>query len=134
VVAGNSFSTSGAVLARQNAVSPAISRNSNRLVINGATVYDGTEAVLGLLPGTTAAAALKPDGTRVYTYDPPNGGIVTYDISLGHPVSGGYPSLGPIVPLAGDPGSNVQMTISPDGLTLFLAGSTQVVVQPTPAQ
>jgi hypothetical protein len=45
-----------------------------------------------------------------------------------------YAALGAVTPLAGDPGSGVRMTITPDGGTLFLAGSTQIVVQPTPAQ
>lgn len=134
VVASNSFSTSSAVLARQNTTAPAISRNANRLVINGVRVYDGAEALLGQLPVSTAAVAFKPDGSRLYAYDANAGGILVYDTSAD--LDGAvYAPLGPAVPLAGDPGpgTNVHMAISPDGLTLFLAGTTQVVVQPTPA-
>jgi hypothetical protein len=133
VVAGNAFSTSSAVLTRQNAVLPALSRTANRLVVNGVRVYDGTEDLFGLLASTTTAVALKSDGTRAYAYDATLGGIVTYDISADRGGEVAHPSLGPVVPLAGDPGTNVRMTISPDGRTLFLAGSTQIVVQPTPA-
>jgi hypothetical protein len=133
VVAGAAFSTSSAVLTRQNAVLPALSRNANRLVVNGVRVYDGTEDLFGLLASTTTAVALKSDGTRAYAYDATLGGIVTYDISADRGGEVAHPSLGPVVPLAGDPGSNVRMTISPDGRTLFLAGGTQIVVQPTPA-
>ena len=134
LVAGNSFSTSSAILARQNTTGPAISRNANRLVINGLRVYDGTEALLGQLSPSTAAVVLKPDGSRAYAYDANAGGILVYDISADLD-EGAYAPLGPAVPLAGDPGpgTNLQMTISPDGGTLFLAGTTQVVVQPTPA-
>jgi hypothetical protein len=132
-VSGNAFSTSTAVLTRQNAVLPALSRTANRLVVNGVRVYDGTEDLFGLLASTTTAVALKSDGTRAYAYDATLGGIVTYDISADRGGEVAHPSLGPVVPLAGDPGTNVRMTISPDGRTLFLAGSTQIVVQPTPA-
>ena len=131
VTAGNALSNSTISL-RQNTVPPAVSRTVNRLVLNGLRVYDGSEALLGTLPDTTAAVVLKPDGTRAYTYDPTAGGIVAYDISVDRDEAA-YEALGAAVPLAGDPGSGVRMTISPDGGTLFLAGSTQIVVQPTPA-
>jgi hypothetical protein len=117
---------------RQNAIAPVISRTANRFVLNGTRVYDTTEAFFGTLPATTAAVVLRPDGARAYTYDPTAGGILVFDTSVDRDEAE-YPALGPAVPLAGDPGSNPQMIISPDGRTLFLAGSTQVVVQPTPA-
>jgi hypothetical protein len=129
--AGNSFATSGITL-RQNAVLPALSRTANRFVVNGLRVYDGSEALLGTLPATIVAVALKADGTRAYAYDPTAGGIVVYDTSADVDEAA-YAPLGAAVPLAGDPGSNPKMIISPDGGTLFLAGSTQIVVQPTPA-
>jgi hypothetical protein len=132
VVAASTFSSSSTVMTRQNAVLPALARNATRLVINGVRVYDGAENLLGTLPNTTAAVALKSDGTRAYAYDPTLGGIVTYDVSVDRDEAA-YAPLGAAVPLAGDPGSNVQMTISPDNRTLFLAGGTQVVVQPVPA-
>jgi hypothetical protein len=107
-------------------------RQNNVVPVRGQRVYDGTEAFLGTLPDTTVAVALKPDGTRAYTYDPTAGGIVVYDISVDRDEAA-YAPLSAAVPVAGDPGSIPRMIISPDGRTLFLAGSTQVVVQPTPA-
>jgi hypothetical protein len=127
----NSISTAITSL-RQNAIPPAISRTGNRLVLNGTRVYDGSEALLGTLSATTAAVVLKPDGSRAYVYDPAAGGILVYDVSVDRDEAA-YVALGAVVPLAGDPGSNPQMTISPDGGTLFLAGSARIVVQPTPA-
>jgi hypothetical protein len=117
---------------RQTRLGLAISRNGNRIVVNGARVYSDTEFLLGSLPDTTAAIALKPDGTRAYTYDPTAGGVLVFDISVNRD-GAAYAPLGAPVPLAGDPGSNPRMIISPDGGTLFLAGGQQIVVQPTPA-
>lgn len=130
-IQNNTFSQAVTVL-RQNTVPPAISRNGNRLVLNGQRVYDGSEAFLGTLPATTAAVVLKPDGTRAYAYDPTAGGIFVYDISVDRDEAA-YAALGAVVPVVGDPGSGVRMTITPDGGTLFVAGSARVVVQPTPA-
>lgn len=127
----NELSTSGAEPLNQNAVPPAIDRAITRIVLNGTRVYDGSLAFLGTLPDTTAAVAISPDGQRAYAYDTAAGGILVYDISEGRDEAE-YPALGAVTPLAGDPGSDVRMIIAPDGRTLFLAGSTQIVVQPAP--
>jgi hypothetical protein len=129
--ANNSISAAVTSL-RQNTIAPVISRTATRLVLNGTRVYDASEAFLGTLPTTTAAVALKPDGSRAYTYDPAAGGIFVFDISVDRDEAA-YAALGAVVPVAGDPGSNPKMILSPDGRTLFLAGSAQIVVQPTPA-
>ena len=89
-------------------------------------------SLFGTLPDTTTAVVMKPNGTRAYTYDPTAGGIVIYDICVDRDEAA-YVALGAATPLVGDPGSGVSMIISPDGGTLFLAGSAQIVVQPTPA-
>lgn len=123
---------SSTITTRQNGVAPVISRSGNRLVVRGTRVFDGNESLLGTLPDTTVAIALKPDGSRAYTYDPTLGGILVYDISVDRDEAA-YAALGAPVPVAGNPGSAPKMIISPDGRTLFLAGSAQVVVQPTPA-
>ncbi len=116
----------------QNAVPPVIDRAGTRAILNGTNVYGQNFAFFGTLPSTSAAAAVKPDGTRAYTYDPNAGGILVFDISATK--SGqAYAALGDAVALPGDPGANPRMTISPDGNTLFIAGSTQLIVQPTPA-
>lgn len=130
--AGNALVTSTIPLA-QRVVPPAISRNESRLVLNGTRVYDRNEAFLGTLPDSSFAVVLKPDGTRAYTYDRVNGGIFTYDISVDRDEAA-YEPLGPVTPLAGDPGGGiVRMAISPDGGTIFMAGPQQILVQPTPA-
>jgi hypothetical protein len=131
VTAGNSFAASGITL-RQNGVQPAISRAGSRLIVNGQRVYDGIETFLGTLPATTVAVVLKADGSRAYAYDPSAGGIVVYDTTADLDEAA-YAPLGAAVPVAGDPGSNPMMIISPDNRTLFLAGPTRVVVQPVPA-
>jgi hypothetical protein len=144
------YSTSGLSLSstatslRQNSVPPAVNRTLSRMVVNGRRVYSGNGALLnppvlallGTLPETTAAVVLKPDGSRAYAYDPTAGGILVYDIREAADEDDDdavYPALGAATPLPGDPGSNVRMTITPDGGTLFLAGGTQIVVLPTPA-
>ena len=38
-----------------------------------------------------------------------------------------------VTTLAADPGTGVQMIITPDNGTLFVAGSARIAVQPTPA-
>jgi len=129
--ATNSF-TNAATILRQNTVAPVIARTTNRFILNGTRVYDASESLLGHLPNATTALVLKPDGTRAYVYDTSAGGIYVYDISVDRDEAY-YSPLGAAVPLAGDPGSNPKMIISPDGRTLFLAGRSRVVVQPTPA-
>ena len=133
VTATNAFSTTAGPSYRQNTVWPAADRTLSRMVLNGIRVYDGNFNLLGTLPDTTTAVAIKPSGARAYAYDPTAGGIVVYDISSGRD-GAAYTALGSVVPLVGDPGSGVRMTITPDGGTLFIAGATQIVVQPTPAQ
>ncbi len=128
----NALSSTGAPALRQNAVPPAIDRAPTRIVLNGTRVYDNAFAFLGTLRDTTAAVVLKPDGTRAYAYDPTAGGIQVYDISTDKDEAA-YEPLGTLAPLPGDPGSGVRMAITPDGGTLFLAGSARIVVQPTPA-
>lgn len=116
----------------QNAIAPAVDRVGARAVLNGTNVYGSNFDLLGTLPETTAAVALKADGTRAYAYDSDAGGILVYDVSVDREGEA-YTALGAAVPLAGDPGASPRMTISPDDNTLFIAGSTQLIVQPTPA-
>lgn len=116
----------------QNSVPPAFDRDVSRFVLNGNRVFDASGALLGTLPDTTAAVVLKPDGKRVYAFDTAANGILVYDISETR--SGeAFAALGAAVPLVAAPGLSVKMAISPDANTLFIAGSSQLVVQPTPA-
>jgi hypothetical protein len=114
----------------QNAVAPALDRRATRLVLNGTNVYDATYTLLGTLPATTLAVVVRPDGSRAYTYDSASAQLLAFDLTTSQ--SGGpFPQAGPAVP-AGDPGSGVKMAISPDGGTLFLAGSNGIVVRLSP--
>lgn len=126
--ASNTFDTSRASL-KQNAVAPAVDRSFTRTVLNGTHVYDANFVLAGKLPQATLAVAVRPGGKRAYTYD--GTALRTFDVSRPVAKAGAYTPIGPPVTLAGDPGPGVRMTISPDGNTLFLAGSTQIVIQPT---
>jgi hypothetical protein len=117
---------------KQNSIAPVIDREATRVIMNGTRVYDSALALLGTLPDTTTAVALRPDGKRAYTYDSSDGALRVFDIS--ETKNGeAYTAAGDPIALVANPGSGVKMTISPDGNTLFIAGTAQIVVQPTPA-
>lgn len=126
----NSLSASGVSLRQAGA--PAVNRFGNRSILNRTRVYDGDLALLGTLPDTTLAVVLKSDGTRAYAYDPSAGGILVYDTSVDRD-EGAYTALGAVTPLVADPGGGVRLVITPDNGTLFIAGDSRIVVQPTPA-
>jgi hypothetical protein len=113
-----------------------MARGPGRALVNGRRVIDPlvfTE--LASLPATTLGGVLNDAGTRAYTFDA-NGTIRTFDVSAAQ-FSGVFPEIGAGIVPAGDPGaaidgSELRMTISPDGRTLFLAGSARIVVQPLP--
>jgi hypothetical protein len=124
------FSAAGVTL-NQNAVAPALDRSATRIVLNGTHVYDSGFQLLGTLPATTLAVAVRPDATRAYTFDSAASQIRSFDLTA-NAAGAEFPQVGSPIAPAGDPGSGVKMAISPDGGTLFLAGSNQVVVQPSP--
>jgi hypothetical protein len=126
----NAFSAS-AVTLKQTAIAPVVDGSATRVVLNGINVYDASFILLGTLPATTLAVTLRPDGKRAYTYDSAAAAVLTFDTSAGKDGKA-LPQIGAAVVPAGNPGGDVSMTISPDGNTLFLAGSTQVVIQPPP--
>ncbi len=123
--------TASTVTLNQNAVAPVVDRNATRLVLNGVYVFDSSFTFLGTLPDTTVALALRPDGQRVYTYDSAAGGVLSFNISATN-AGAAYAPLGAVVVPAEAPGPGTKMAITPDGTTLFLAGTTQLVIQPTP--
>jgi hypothetical protein len=104
----------------------------------GTGVGDSGMRPLGYAASTQVAAVVNREGTRLYTADPSMGGMLrTYDITT--PASGTgqfpqYPEIGSPLPLAGDPGlgGSTQMTITPDGRAVIIAGSFGIAVQPTP--
>lgn len=121
-----------AVTVNYNGIPPAFDRYATRLILNGTRVYDATLALLGTLPETTAAVAIHPNGTRAYTYDTDANALLVFDIS--ETADGeAYTAIGTPVPLVASPGTGIVMAISADGNTLFIAGTAQIVVQPTPA-
>jgi hypothetical protein len=126
----NGLIASGVSL-KQTTIAPVLDPGATRVVLNGVKVYDSSFALLGTLPATTLAVALSPDGKRAYTFDSSAAAVRTFDTSKS--VAGAaFTQLGAAVPLVGAPGAGVKMAISPDGGTLFFAGSTQLVIQPTP--
>lgn len=113
-------------------------RTGDKLLIRGnelagefIRVYDRSWNVLGTMSVLVGDCyALSPDGTRAYIYGQ-DGDVHIYDLTS--PVAGAFQEIGTLT-LAGLPSefNLMRMTISRDGRTLFLAGGTQVVVQPLP--
>jgi hypothetical protein len=131
--ASNGTISAAGITANYNGIAPAFDLNASRVVLNGLRVYNSSFGLLGTLPETTAAVALHPDGKRAYTYDTEANALLVFDISEAQEDGEEYAPIGAPVPLVASPGSNVVMTISLDGNTLFIAGTAQLVVQPTPA-
>jgi hypothetical protein len=145
LAASDNFAATGVAL-NQNSIAPALSvytppdstTSTTRIVLSGTNasnvavinVYDGSYTLLGTLPASTLAVVVKPDASRAYTFDAALQ-VLSFDLTA-NPAGGAFPQVGSGTTLAGDPGSGVKMAISPDGGTLFLAGSTQIVVQPSP--
>jgi len=109
---------------------PVLNRSGSQIVLNNTRVYNAGFNYLGGLPNTTLAVTLSPNGGIAYTYDS-SGSVRKFDLT-GALVAGIYPEIGTGTTLAGSPGTGVRMTITPDGGTLFIAGISQLVVQPTP--
>jgi hypothetical protein len=126
----DAFAATGITL-NQNGLAPVLDRNASRMILNGTRVYDSALAFFGALSDAPEAVVLRQNGERAYTYDVSAGGVLTFDLTA-NPDSDVYNPLAAAVPLIGDPGASVKMTISPDGRTLFIAGTTQLVVQPAP--
>jgi hypothetical protein len=113
-------------------VAPKINRDGTRLLFDRLDVRDGSLALLGSLPtATTQNAVLAPDGLRAYAYDDNVNAVRVYDLAA-TPVAGIYPEIAPAITLTNDPNGASQMTISPDGGTLFIGGLDRVVVVPLP--
>lgn len=108
----------------------ALDRTASRAII-GSTVYDGGFTALGTLPSSTQASALSPDGSRVYTLDlaSTDAAVKLRTFTIG---TSGLAEVGTAIALAGNPGTQPRMVVSPDGGTVFIAGSSRLVVQPAP--
>lgn len=111
---------------------PALDRRATRIVVSNDTatnVYDGGFNLLGTLPATIQAYVVNSAGTRVYTYDA-TPQILSFDVSSSA-AGGAYAPLGTPLAVAAA-GAAPRMSISLDDKTLFVAGTTQVIVQPVP--
>jgi hypothetical protein len=111
---------------------PALDRRATRIVVSNDTatnVYDSNLNLLGTLPSSTQAYVVNSKGTRVYTYDgTPQ--ILTFDVSS-TANGGAYAPTGTPIAVAAA-GTNPRMNISQDDHTVFVAGATQIIVQPVP--
>jgi hypothetical protein len=137
--AGSSDLMMRAAPVRCDVRSISMDRTGDKLLLRGndmssefARVYDRAWNILGTLSAVVGDNyELTPDGTRAYIYGY-DGDVHIYDLTT--TVAGAFQETGTLT-LAGipDPGTNLmRMTISQDGHTLFIAGPTQVVVQPLP--
>lgn len=77
------------------------------------------------------AGVLSPDGTRVYYYVESTGTIHTLDVST-LPTTGTASEIGTPVQIPDSPGTWPTMVITPDGGNLILAGTTNLIIIPTP--
>ncbi len=106
-------------------------------------IFDGNYTDLGSLPTTTLVVILSPDGHKAYTFDQ-SGLLRTFDLTA-TPVAGVFPEIGTGITLAGSPGVSVpsgtglgsnsqplRMAMTPDGATVFIAGTDALIVQPVP--
>jgi len=115
-----------------------LDRSASRILLSGFSVYDSGFQLLGNVGGSSPESqALSPDGTRAYAADRISGGIFvptrlrTFDLTA-TPVAGQFPELGSSpTALLSDTGRAVT-TVSPDGGTVFIAGTDSIVVVPAP--
>jgi hypothetical protein len=129
---------------------PVLDRSGDRVAVNldyngilHWEIYDGSFNDLGSLPTSTLVMKLSPDGHKAYGYDQ-SGLLLTYDLTA-TPVAGVFPQIGTGITLAGSPGApgtlgaglgsnatQLYMAMTPDGKTVFIAGTDALVVQPVP--
>ena len=114
-----------------------INRDGSRFVVDGDAVYDGAFNQLGHLSGELRVA-ISPDGNRAYgyTFDPQSGapvGVAVHDLSEAPDGAGAFPVVA-VLPLPGLSAAGdlapPALTLSRDGLTLFVWGSASVQILP----
>jgi hypothetical protein len=121
---------------------PAIDTTGAHIVLgngNATSVFAGDYSLLCTLPADTRAYTISPAGNRAFALSL-SSTLQAYSTvnASGGPCAPDGPSIAVddpgIDPPPADffPLSNVQMTISPDGGTLFMAGVNGIVVQPWP--
>ncbi|HEU4646144.1 MAG TPA: hypothetical protein VFS80_11360 [Burkholderiales bacterium] len=128
-LAATGASTSGARIV-------SFSRNGARVLmasflqtsLESTTVYDASLTPLGTLPVGVLSAVVSPDGA--YAYALIGNEIRKYDLNILS--GGGFDEVLPRATVTDVAGTIVEMTISPDGGTLFLAGNQNLIVMPAP--
>jgi hypothetical protein len=111
-----------------------LSRDGSRIILvndSAATttiIYDAAFNALGTLPSDANPFVLSPDGNFAYAYSSSQGRVRKFSISA----SSGVTDAGTGAAVAPANTELSEMTISPDGGTLFLVGSTSVVIAPAP--
>ena len=89
----------------------------------------------GYLPVAANAVVISPDGTRAFAYVSSTTTVHVYDLTAAVNQQAEYPEIGTGLVLPDAPstsGTDVVMIITPDGGTLILAGTTNIIVTPTP--
>jgi len=115
-----------------------VSRNASRTILvsdadpRGIAVYDAHFNALGTLPDGASTFVLSPDGHFAYAYYQLEGKVRKFDLGLPTDAPSGITEVGAGSALAPANTDLSEMTISPDGGTLFLAGTTSVVIAPAP--
>lgn len=109
-----------------NGFRPMLDRRATRILLDGSAILNSNFAGLGGLSTLSTGVTLSPDGTRAYQYV---SGTAAHAYDL---TTAGFPEIGTGITLPSAPGANPVMTISPDGGTLFIAGSDGIVVVPVP--
>jgi hypothetical protein len=96
------------------------------------TVYDSSLNARGTLPSDLTGVVVSPNGAAAYAYFSSTSAIRKFDLSSPDG-SGGFNEIGSVTAVADSPGTGlVRMVISPDGGTLFLAGTERVIIIPAP--
>jgi hypothetical protein len=115
----------------------ATDRTGSRFVVGNSGIYDKNLSLVGRLPDGLSNVVMSRDGSRVYALDFDR---KLWAFGLGY-VGGAFtvsPLAGPVT-LAADPSPNdgfahypVDLTLSPDGGTLFISGTKCAIVMPVP--
>ncbi len=136
------LSTTGLVTSNLSGVS--LDKTGSRTIIwhtgaiNEHRVYDENLSLLGSLPPLDGqsflngiAGALSPDGTRAYAYNNSTGLLHVLDTTTSDG-AGGFVEIGTATTIADSAGTNPRMVVTPDGGTIIIVGSSNVLVVPAP--
>lgn len=110
-------------------IHPVVDKTGSRVAVtdnaSSVSIYDNL-FFLGKLPISSEAVVFSADGSRIFAYD-------SDDVLRTYDVNGNFQEIGSGTMLAGSPGTGIlKMILSPDGSTLFIAGSNQIIIQPVP--